>query len=375
MKTSMWRNRRGVLFAGATVTAAVAAVFAGLAAPAMATPSHPAVRAAALDGRGRGPGYPPPGGIYTEFTNCPLRDPIMQEVMDNNGGGFAACIAGNATSGTIKIGNIVTTVTEPVNVQFGTFIPPGDTSFYPAPVVAPEDNNAAELVTKPDLIPESLTTALGCSTATDPTIEHMCQVAQDRGGIFNQVYALAENVNNVSNFNLLNWTQDIKFQLLNPLLGFNCYIGTDQQPVVVNPQLSLGPGGTASETPDPDPTAHPDTFVLALSGAVATDTTFSAPGVLGCGPGGLANIPIDEALDTSSGLPSASGNNSLTLNGDFDIAACTASEDSTLTQPQDDAGILLSAFEASSTHHGDSAGALAKRISMSELKSMLHYKG
>jgi hypothetical protein len=98
---------------------------------------------------------------------------------------------------------------------------------------------------------------------------------------------------------------------------------------------------------DPDPAAHPDTFVLVLN-ATASDTTFSAPGVTGCGPGGAANIAVDEALDASAGLPAASGN-SLTLTGAFDIAACTASGDSSLPQPQDGAAILLSAFKASSS--------------------------
>ena len=50
---------------------------------------------------------------------------------------------------------------------------------------------------------------------------------------------------------------------------------------------------------------------------MASDTTFSAPGVTGCGPGGAKNIPVDEALDTGTGLPAASGVNSLTLNGNF----------------------------------------------------------
>jgi hypothetical protein len=58
------------------------------------------------------------------------------EVMDTNGG-FAACTAGLATSGSITIGNITTPVTEPVNVQFGFFIPPGDVNFYPAPAPPP----------------------------------------------------------------------------------------------------------------------------------------------------------------------------------------------------------------------------------------------
>src|SRR5580704_11637964 len=66
-----------------------------------------------------GPGYPPPGGIYSLFTNCPLNNPLMHESVT-----FASCVAGYATSGSIKIGNITTPVVRPVNVQFGFWTGP-----------------------------------------------------------------------------------------------------------------------------------------------------------------------------------------------------------------------------------------------------------
>jgi hypothetical protein len=272
----------------------------------------------------------------------------MHEVMPitDNGGGFAACVAGNATSGTITLGNITTSVTEPVDVQFGFYIPPQDANFYPAPAVSPLAGPSAILSTKADLIPKSLTTALGCPSS-DPTVENICTQAQTRGGVYNQVYALAQEAGPITNFQLFTWTQWVKFKLINPLLGSHCYIGSNDNPVVVNPSLSLGPGGNIFQDVDPAPTVHPDTFVLGLTGAVASDNTFAAPGVTGCGPGGLANVAVDEALDVSSGLPAASGTNTLTLGGSFDIAATETSEDSTLAQPQDDAAGLLAAFKAS----------------------------
>jgi hypothetical protein len=61
----------------------------------------------------------------------------------------------------------------------------------------------------------------------------------------------------------------------------------------------------------------------------------------------VKNIAVDAALDASSGLPAASGANSLTLTGAFNIAATSASQDSALPQPQDNARILLNAFLAS----------------------------
>jgi hypothetical protein len=89
---------------------------------------------------------------------------------------------------------------------------------------------------------------------------------------------------------------------------------------VINPTLS----GTLVEEIDPAPTAHPETAVIKIKAATATDTTFGAPGATGCGPGRSANIAIDEAIDTSVGLPLISGANSLTLSGVFYFAACYA---------------------------------------------------
>jgi hypothetical protein len=156
------------------------------------------------------------------------------------------------------------------------------------------------------------------------------------------VYALAQSAGAITNFALLSWTQPVKFKLINPLLGNSCYIGQNGAPDVLNPSLTLN---SAQIINDPDPVNHPDTFVIAAQ-ASASDTTFAAPGVTGCGPGGAANIAVDNAIDTAAGLPAASGVNSLTLSGAFNIAACQASGDSALPQPQDNAAILLSAFEA-----------------------------
>ncbi len=155
------------------------------------------------------------------------------------------------------------------------------------------------LVTKPDLIPESLTTALGCPN-TNPVVQNICVKAENFGGKYLDVYALAQSAGQITNFGLFNWTQRIKFQLINPLLGNSCYIGSDNNPVVINPQLTIAPGGQLISENDPNPVKHPNTGVLAITAANATDNVFTAPGVTGCGPGGAANIAVNEALDAGT---------------------------------------------------------------------------
>jgi hypothetical protein len=349
MKSSSRRIRRA-LWLGASAATAVTVVVTGVTSSVSAAPASPS--SATL----RGPGYPPPKGIYAPFTNCPLNNPVMHEATQ-----FAACTGALAVNGSITLGTITTTVVAPVQVQFGFFTPP-DISNY-ATVVPPLAGLPAQLVTGPDLIPESLTSALGCPSS-NATVKALCREARHRGGKYNTVYALAQSAGPITNFQLFSWTQPIKFQLINPLLGKYCYIGLDGAPAVLNPQLTLNSGTIIN---DPDPAAHPDTSVI-VANATASDTTFAAPGVTGCGPGGVANIAVDEAINASAGLPAASGN-SVTLTGAFDIAACSASSDSSLPQPQDDAAILLSAFRAST-----SAKPAGQQISASQLRSMFALK-
>jgi hypothetical protein len=378
------RRLRHAFFVGATAVAVAAAAVAAVTSSVGAQPKPQAAP------KQIGPGYPPPGGIYTAFTNCPILNPIMQETPPTsdpaaNGLSVAACVAGEATSGTLTIGNIATPVVRPVNVQFGFFTPPnatfgGDNTTgienYAGGILPPNAGVSAMLSTKPDLIPMSLTTALGCATATAPVVKNLCSQAKYYGGKYNDVYGLAQSAGQLTNFGVLSWTQRIKVKLINPLLGNNCYIGSDNNPIVVNPQLSVGPGGGLVEEQDPNPTAHPDTFVLQVNGAIASDTTFTAPGLTGCGPGGLKNIAVDEALDTSAGVPSASGANNLTLNGTFGIAATTAGEDSSLTQPQNNAKILISAFKASEgTPPPSAARESVRHISFSDARQQLHRLG
>ena len=362
MKPSSRRIRRALWLSAAAAAAAALTVPA-------ATSSVAAQSASPSGTNSTAPGYPPPKGIYAPFTNCPLKDPLMHEVMatgiGSDGGGLAACVAGNATGGSIVIGTINTPVVQRVNVQFGIYIPPEDVNFFPSPAVAPLAGPSAILSTKPDLIPESLTTALGCPSSV-ATVENICQQAAAKPAD-NQVFALAQQVGPIRDFDLFTWTQALKFQLINPLLGSSCSIGTDAFPVVLHPQLQGTPGTTITFANDPVPTVHPDDIVLTLNDVNAVDTTFSAPGVTGCGPGGAANVFVDEALDASSGVPAASGTNSLTLNGSFAITANFGSEDSSMTQPQDDASNLLAAFKAST--NGEHS--VKHFISMKQATSML----
>ncbi len=359
MKVSSRRIRRTILWsASGALTATMIVVGSS------AQAAHPMRQAGqAQRAVAQGPGYPPPKGIYKPFTDCPILNPLMRE---STPGQVTGCIAGVVTSGKIKIGNITTKVRAtakvpvPVEVQFGLWDPPnaGDNQFTGG-VLPPPDGLAAQLVSAPQHIPGGLSKALGCPS-TNKTVQALCSEIPNSPHNA-PLYASAESAGPITGFEIETWTQPIKFHLINPLLGPNCFVGSDDNPVIVNPLLN----GTLVQENDPDPTAHPDTLVAKIKGAVAKDTTFAAPGVTGCGPGGAANIAIDEAIDAAAGLPAASGSNSLTLSGTFFLADCFT--------PHNMAKNLLKAFKDSAK----SAGARqvpGRRISFASLRGRFGFK-
>ncbi len=352
---SQW-IRHAILLSATGVTAA-AMVLVGTSAQAAHTTTHAGHSQSPMVSQYKGPGYPPPKGIYKPFTNCPLLNPLMQESVP---GSATGCIAGNVSSGKIKIGNITTTikpsarVTHPVVVQFGVWDPPNaGSNQFTGGILPPPNGLSAQLLSSPRWVPGGLLKALGCPN-TNRTVQKLCNEATKRGGKYLQIHAVAQSAGPITNFQLATWTQPLKFNLINPLLGTCCDIGSNDNPVVVNPMLA----GTLVQENDPHPKQHPNTAVLKIQGATATDTTFVAPGVTGCGPGGTANIAIDEAIDTSVGLPSISGASSLTLSGVFYFAACYA--------PKYMANTLLSAFKASTRNGGTQPA--GHRITMASLR-------
>src|SRR5271165_5220177 len=110
---SQWIRR--VILLSATGATAAAVIIAGSSAEAAHTTSHAGPSQSLMASRYKGPGYPPPKGIYTPFTNCPLLNPLMQESV---GGSATGCIAGYVSTGSIKIGNITTTITYTTSVKY-----------------------------------------------------------------------------------------------------------------------------------------------------------------------------------------------------------------------------------------------------------------
>jgi len=251
-------------------------------------------------------GYPAPGGIYAPFTDCPLNNPAMELSVPDLATG---CVASENTSGTFTISGIPVSITHPVTVQFGFYSALDSNGNQIFPLLMPADGRS--LVDQPEETPGGLPLLLLCPNGINADIAALCQKAATSGQT--GLTALVRPAGPISNFGLTSFTEPVKIQLINPLLGGNCYIGSDDDPIVLNPSIV---SGTLAFVPDPDPVRFPRTVVLEALNATAVDDTFTVPVATGCGPGDVADAAIDFLLS----LPSPSGSNHLVLNGNSFIA-------------------------------------------------------
>ena len=210
-------------------------------------------------------------GDWTPFYRCPVDDPAMLAA----GSGQPACVASNSTHGSITIGAI-TTLTGNTNLQFG------------------------------------LTEGISVLRSSPRSVARSSAIRRRRpAGSWPSSRPPAP-----SNFNLFAGlpvgmpivTLPIKIQLTGAGLGPTCFIGTDQNPIVLHPEnTSLAGASLAFNIFDPDGTPDPNGPIgaIVLNGAIQGDNTFAVPGASGC--------TDDNTVNALLGLPSPSGANNLVL--------------------------------------------------------------
>jgi hypothetical protein len=103
----------------------------------------------------------------------------------------------------------------------------------------------------------------------------------------------------------------LSFHLVNPLLGPDCYIGTDSDPITLH--LTTGMSGTISGALGTLKVGPGATWIQTL-GTEVVDNTFTAPPATGCGTDGV----WDSAITAMEGAD-APGSNTVILYGNFDL--------------------------------------------------------
>lgn len=115
----------------------------------------------------------------------------------------------------------------------------------------------------------------------------------------------------------------VKIRLDNPLMGHDCYIGSSEEPIQIN--FTTGPSGELEGSAGKRTFNKEYTFGAVSDGRLV-NATFAAPTANGCG--GIFSFFIDPFVNSIFGLPSASGNNTAILEGDFQNAAASAVRES-----------------------------------------------
>jgi hypothetical protein len=116
----------------------------------------------------------------------------------------------------------------------------------------------------------------------------------------------------------------IKVHLINSVLGNNCYVGSNSNPI----KLKLTTGTTSPPAPnkpitgkEPEFNFDMETLILHLDNGEFVDNSFSAPGASGCVLTlfGFIPISINGLVNSQSGLPSAAGKNETRQNFDLEL--------------------------------------------------------
>ena len=280
------RPWQAVTVAAGGVALGVSVLGAGLASPALAATPKPSA--------GLG-GTPTP----QTFAECPVNSIVSVPHVGQRK--VSICLVGVASTGSFRIGNLTIDFHGPGTIQ-GGFNPslPGSPPTWADPL------DGQSFSAPRQLLPEPVLALLGNPAGITAPHANVYAVASQAAPI-----GFSLNVGSEITTTL---TLPLKFHMVNSLLGNNCYIGTDADPIVLT--LTTGTSGTLTGTLG-SLNVFDNGKVLQTVGTEVVDGQFSVPAATGCGNGGV----WDNAIDTTNALPSPSGSNAAMLFGTFDLAS------------------------------------------------------
>jgi hypothetical protein len=138
-----------------------------------------------------------------------------------------------------------------------------------------------------------------------------------------KLYAVTELAAPPRNIDFNDVTLPIKVHLVNAVLGNNCYIGSNSEPITLN----LTTGTTEPPAPNTPISGEEADFkeegeVAYLENGVYVDNSFAVPAARGCVLTLLGFLPVslDSVVNFQAGLPAAAGTNEAVQNIDEEIA-------------------------------------------------------
>jgi hypothetical protein len=223
---------------------------------------------------------------FLPFADCPLET-------------AATCLVASTTSGEFVIDRKTVPIEKTLTLQGGL----ATDLFTAQPLLAAADGNTLSRTAL--TVPGGLLGIAGLGgevTATAEIAGPVSSIVVDRGALLSQK-GTAVNL-------------PIKVKLDNPLLGGSCYLGSDENPIV----LRLTTGTTSPPFPGHPISGAGGILEGAAKGKITritknslVDNTFAVPGAQGCG-GVLAPI-VDLGVDLIVGVPAPAGFNTAIMNG------------------------------------------------------------
>lgn len=253
-----------------------------------------------------------PTGEFAQFGDCPLNRVSISD-----------CVYSVSSSGYFTIGKKTVPLAHPVTLQGGYEGAGEAVKFYGA-----EDGNTLSKTPQP--VPGGL---LGITAPTwwPKSIQEWFNNLINEG--FTGVNATVELTGPTSGLTNIKLNTEnllfeegtalglpVKIHLENGILGSNCYIGSNSNPVHLN--FTTGTSGSLTGTAGTF-SANEAFTLLTFSGGRLVDGTFSAPGATGCG-GFLVEYLLDPLVNSILGVPSASGKNAAVLEGKIQDASAKA---------------------------------------------------
>jgi len=260
------------------------------------------------------PGVAAPKGEYAAFAECPTSNAEL-----------AACIVARAeggAGGSITFGNETVPIVNTQTLQGGFIEEESGAMKF---VGAANGNTLTKTAQK---VPGGLSGLVNCTEISNKEEREKCEaIFENKLTGVNATVELAAPASSIglNEFNLETemgtaLSLPVKVKLENPLLGNNCYIGSNSSPIVV--PLTTGTSGSLKGKLGKIG-SRAEGGILVISEDSLVNNTIAVPGANGCGFAGLLNSIVDGRLQ----IPSAAPKNKVTLNGTLEqTGAGTARE-------------------------------------------------
>jgi hypothetical protein len=247
---------------------------------------------------------------FAPFSKCPYTN---AEITD--------CFLATSSGGTLAVGTRSIPLVNPITLQGGFFGEAPETQFYGA-------NNGDTLSKTPQPVPGGLVGATA-PTSWPEWLQKWFNQQIEEG--FTGVTATAELAGSSKGLTEIQLNTEnllfeegaalvlpVKIRLSSAILGSNCLIGSDTEPV----ELELSTGASGSLNGSAGYIEFNEEFTITtLTGTKLVDETFAAPGVDGCG--GLFSSYVDPFVDSLFGLPAGGGENSAVMTANIRDAVAT----------------------------------------------------